>query len=217
MGKSNLLEALTAIVAHVEGVQPLPRLPEVYPVSGEWIREFTHWDAVVEQLCKQADVTIERGHEIADNWLVVQKPWFIGSTSLGLHLLPVSQAALDADERVALANRNTWLRRLELVEIKALAASSAKTVTALTVPTSQPNSDTEDLDAETRAIAIIAKHTKLTSLEEVAQLAGCTRQYLSAKGKCLRFKTLWKMTLELNGISPARGSKEKDGTLEGWK
>jgi hypothetical protein len=71
-------------------------------------------------------------------------------------------------------------------------------------------------DAETRALAILAKRPDLKSIQQVAELAGCTREHLSRN--CRRFKTAWGALKKAGKPSRiVRGSKTKDGTLEAWQ
>jgi len=59
----------------------------------------------------------------------------------------------------------------------------------------QPQKQGPELDAEAKALAILAQQPELTSVAAVAKLVGCSRQYLANSTKCPRFACAWETLL----------------------
>ena len=143
-------------------------------------------------------------------------------TDVPAEMLPITGLVyLGRNDWTGIMNRDRWLSQVEvfrvmLLAVKSLGKASGTDEQGQTTPTAE---QVDSLDAESRAIAVIARYPNLTSLEEVATMAGCKRQYLAAKGKCLRFKAVWKVVQEANNKNAkvTHGSKTKDGSLEAWK
>jgi hypothetical protein len=97
------------------------------------MRQFELLDAAVEQLCKLSGVSLERGPQsaTASDIIAGTSFWIRGFTSLKFRLMTVEQAVTIGFAGATLANRSDWIRRMELVRIKAeLAASPELTVEA---------------------------------------------------------------------------------------
>lgn len=130
MEKSLLLEAIWAIVGHVEEVQSPMNLPGIFPVSKEWVRRFDGLDAAVEQLCKLLGIDINPGSRTAHAGDVLEQAivWFRGYTNLKFRALTAEQAILaGVGDLMAIDNRSDWLHRMELTKIKAEIAASSRT------------------------------------------------------------------------------------------
>lgn len=141
-----------------------------------------------------------------------------GDEPIGAAMLPlpanwseqIEQLAGYADELLAIVNAGTAAQ-------PATAAAGEPQATGKDNRNQQSLDNSDSLDAETRAIAILAKCPKLGSIEEVAAMAGCSRQYLSNKAKCPRFAAVWKVSRNESTGKTVRGSKSKNGELEAWE
>lgn len=126
MQKGKLLKALDAIEAHVGSLEPLDDPRELYPASHDWMARFDYLDAAVEQLCKVSDVTIERGADCPHAFDIIENATIVfrGTTNIKYRMLTVAQALSGGCDLMAVANRSDWLRRMELVRLKAQIADS---------------------------------------------------------------------------------------------
>ena len=123
MEKPSVIGAVGRLVAHVESVIPVAGQPHdfyaregVYTVDAEWIREFERLDASLDQLCIVKGISIESGSRIATNILEDNAFWFLGKTNLKFRYFN----SPEPDEgSIFIANRSDWLRRMDLVRIRA--------------------------------------------------------------------------------------------------